>query len=336
LGWIRPFLIPNSKFPVSLRWGLIGAGDIVRKRVAAALRAARASEVVAVSRGRAALAESYAREIGARRWYADWRALVADRDLTAVYVATPVALHAEQTIAAAEAGKHVLCEKPMAMSAADCDRMIAACRASGVRLAVAYYRRFYPAVVRVKAIIASGEIGEPVFAQLNAFEYFNPGPDHPRAWLLDPAIAGGGPMMDFGCHRIEVLLNLLGSVVQSTGLTSNVVFDRAVEDTAAVLLRFASGACGAVVVTHASRERQDTLQVVGASGTIQVDDLNAGTIRINGRRETHPPADNVHLPLIEDFIEAVESGRDPAVTGETGRAVAAIEDVIYAIPPSGC
>ena len=92
-----------------------------------------------------------------------------------VYVATPVHVHAAQTIAAAEAGKHVLCEKPMAMTAAECDRMIAACRAHGVRLGIAYYRRFYPAVIRVKDIIASGEIGTPVFAQMNAFEHFDPG-----------------------------------------------------------------------------------------------------------------------------------------------------------------
>ena len=97
--------------------------------------------------------------MGARRWHGDWRALVADAEVNAVYIATPVHVHAEQTIAAAEAGKHVLCEKPMAMTASECDRMLAACRASGVTLGIAYYRRFYPAVVRVKQIIASGEIG---------------------------------------------------------------------------------------------------------------------------------------------------------------------------------
>jgi len=323
-----------------VRWGLIGAGDIVRKRVAGALLDAPGSELIAVCRARAELAESFAREVGARRWYADWRALVADAELDAVYIATPVHLHAEQTIAAAAAGKHVLCEKPMAMSAAECDSMLAACLAHGVALGIAYYRRFYPAVIRVKDIIASGEIGEPVFAQLNAFEYFDPAPDHPRAWLLQPSIAGGGPMMDFGCHRIEVLLNLFGAAVRETaGLTANVVFDRQVEDTAAVLLRFESGPCAAVVVTHASRVRQDTLHVFGTRGAIHVEDLNAGTVRVCAgtgpdRIEEHPPAGNVHRPLVEDFVDAVRTGREPAVTGQIGRAVAAIEDMIYAVTPS--
>ena len=92
-----------------IRWGLIGCGDISRKRVAPALRESPLCELVAVSRAKAELAESFAREFGARRWYADWRELLLDEDIDAVYIATPVHLHAEQAIAAAEHGKHVLC-----------------------------------------------------------------------------------------------------------------------------------------------------------------------------------------------------------------------------------
>jgi predicted dehydrogenase len=250
-----------------------------------------------------------------------------------------VSLHAEQTIAAAEAGKHVLCEKPMAMTTAECDRMIVACRAHGVRLGIAYYRHFYPAVLRVKALLESGEIGQPVLAQINAFEYFDPAPDHPRAWLLDPARAGGGPMMDFGCHRLEVLTHLFGTVRRTAALVANVVLHRDVEDTAAVLLQFEDGPCAAVTVTHAAEERQDTLQVFGTRGSVHVDDLNAGSLRIRtgdrSRVESHPPAANLHRPLIDDFVEALRRDREPAVTGEIGRAVAAIEDEIYAVAPSG-
>jgi predicted dehydrogenase len=318
------------------RWGLIGAGDIARKRVAPAIHESPASELVAVSRARADLAESFAAECGARRWHARWQDLVAGADLDGVYVATTVDVHAEQTIAAANAGKHVLCEKPMAITAAECDRMIAACRANGVVLGVAYYRRFYPAVQRVRSIVASGAIGVPVFAEMHALEWFDPEPDHPRGWLLTRARAGGGPMMDFGCHRLEVLVNLFGSVRRASALTANVVFQREVEDTAAVLLQFDSGPCAAVVVTHAVRDRQDTLDVFGTRGSIRCANLNAGALRITidglERVETLPPAANVHLPLIEDFVEAVFNKRQPAVDGDTGRHVAAIEDQIYGIP----
>ena len=255
-----------------------------------------------------------------------------------MYVATPVHVHAEQTIAAAEAGKHVLCEKPMAMDAGECDRMIAACRANGVRLGIAYYRRFYPVVQRIKALVASCEIGDPVVAQMTAFEPFDPPPDHPRIWLLDPSRAGGGPMMDFGCHRIEVLLHLFGAVRRAAGVTANVVFARAVEDTSAVVLQFDRGPCATLAVTHAAGERRDTLEIAGSRGSIQVADLNSGELRIRvegvERHESHPPAANVHLPLIEDFVDAVAGNRAPAVDGEMGRRVAAVEDEIYAVAPS--
>ena len=321
-----------------LRWGLIGAGDIVRRRVAPALIDSPSCDIVAVSRGRQELAAAFAADVGARRWYPRWEELVVDPDVECVYVATPVHLHAEQTIAAAEAGKHVLCEKPMAMTGGECDRMIAACRAHGVRLGIAYYRRFYPALVRVKEIIASGEIGPPVFAQMNAFEPFDPAPGDPRGWLLDPVMAGGGPMMDFGCHRIEVLVNLFGSVRRAVAVVANVALARAVEDTAAVLLQFDRGPCAVVAVTHASHDRLDTLQVFGTKGSIQIDELNAGSIRIHAgdgsRVESHPPAANIHRPLIDDFVEALRTDREPAVTGAVGRAVAAIEDEIYAVAPS--
>jgi len=163
-----------------MQWGLIGAGDIVRKRVAEALRESADCTLAGVSRARADLVDPFAREIGAERAYPAWQELVADPRIDAVYIATPVRLHAQQTIAAAEAGKHVLCEKPMAMDVAECDQMIAACRRAGVALGIAYYRRFYPAVIRLKELLDSGEIGMPVFAQMIAFEPFDPR----TAWIL--------------------------------------------------------------------------------------------------------------------------------------------------------
>src|SRR5215475_6613550 len=107
-------------------WGLVGCGDIAEKRVARALREGRRSALVAVARARADLAADFAARHGALRSHTDWRELLRDAEVDAVYVATPVSLHAEQAVAAAEAGKHVLCEKPMALDAASCERMVAA------------------------------------------------------------------------------------------------------------------------------------------------------------------------------------------------------------------
>jgi len=320
---------------MSLRWGLIGSGDIVRKRVAPALRDLAASELVAVCRGRADLAESFAREFGASRWYPDAATLLADPDIDAVYIATPVHLHAEQTIAAAQAGKHVLCEKPMAMSVSECDAMIAACRANHVSLGIAYYRHMYPVIAGIKRIIASGEIGALVMTQINAFEYFDPSPDHPRYWFTVKEKAGGGPMFDFGCHRLEILVNLFGPVRDVTSMVGNVAFKRDVEDTAIAVLSFERGSYATLSVTHASNEPQDTLDIYGTGGSIHVSPLNSGEMRVQvggvERVELLPPASNIHAPLIEEFTQAVTSGRAPAVTGEMGREVALLEERIYAL-----
>jgi len=317
-----------------LKWGLIGCGDIAQKRVAPALRDLPSCELHAIARSQPDLAESFANQFGARKWYSTWQELLADSDLDAVYIATPVHLHAAQTIAAAESGKHVLCEKPMAMNVKECDEMIAACGANNVKLGIAYYRRFYPVIERIKRVIASGEIGKPVLVQINAFEWFDPQPDHPRYWLVKKGLAGGGPMFDFGCHRIEALVNIFGPVKYVTSIVSNVVFNREVEDTASALFQFESGTCGVLSVTHAASEPRDTLDVFGTQGSINVPVLNAAEMRIrtsNGERvESHPPAANIHQPLIEDFVEAVLANRQPGVSGEVGRMVATIEGQIYA------
>ena len=145
---------------------------------------------------------------------------MTDDEIDAVYIATPVFLHAEQTIAAAEAGKHVLCEKPMALNVEECDRMIAACKANNVKLGIAYYRRFYPVLERVRQVIASGEIGNPVFAQMNAFEYVDPDARPSPRLALEKAKSGGGPMMDFGCHRLEVLTDLFGTIRRTESIVA--------------------------------------------------------------------------------------------------------------------
>jgi len=316
-----------------LRWGLIGCGDISRKRVAPALRDLESCELVAVNRARTDLAESFAREFGARRWYADWRELISDEEIDAVYISTPVYLHAEQTIAAAEAGKHVLCEKPMAMNVAESDQMMAACRASGVKMGIAYYRHFYPVIRRAKELIASGEIGKPVLAQINAFERFNPQPGEDRYWLLEKSKAGGGPMMDFGCHRIEVLTNLLGPIGRTKSLVGKTLFQREVEDTSIASFEFESGRQAVLTVSHAAFESQDTVDIFGSEGSVHIPVLNRGDLIVKTpageRTEQHPPHANIHLPLIEDFTLAVFENREPAVGGAIGREVARIEEEIY-------
>ena len=164
--------------------------------------------------------------------------------------------------------------------------------------------------------MASGEIGTPVLANVQAFEHFDPGPDHPRAWLLRRSESGGGPMMDFGCHRIEVLLDLLGPVEAIDGFPTNVHLPRRdVEDTCVARLGFRSGAQAVLAVSHATRESRDALEIFGTAGSAHVPVLNQGRLRIvtadGAREEDHPPPPNLHQPLVADFVEAVRANRDP-------------------------
>ena len=141
-------------------------------------------------------------------------------------------------------------------------------------------------------------------------------------------------MFDFGCHRLEVLTHLFGPVRRVTGILANVSFTRDVEDTAAALLQFERGACGVVAVTHAAIEPRDTVEIFGSRGSFHVANLNKGELRIrqgsDERVERHPPASNFHVPLIEDFVDAVVDDREPGVTGDIGREIARLEQAIYA------
>jgi predicted dehydrogenase len=134
-----------------------------------------------------------------------------------------------------------------------------------------------------------------------------------------------------------VLLHLLGPVSRVRSILANVVLPREVEDTAAALLQFERGPCAMLAVTHAAADRQDTIDLFGTRGSIRAASLNAGDIVVRAggeeRCESHPPAPNVHQPLIEDFVDAVQAGRDPTVDGRVGRAVAVIQDDIYADTP---
>jgi predicted dehydrogenase len=316
-----------------LRWGLIGCGDIAGKRVAPALRDLDNCRLVAVNRAQYDLAEQFAGEFGAQRWYKDWRDLLQDEEIDAVYIATPPNLHAEQTIAAAKSGKHVICEKPMALEVQACRRMIAACRTAGVRLSIAYYRHFYPMVSRVKQILESGEIGKVVLAEIRAFENFRPEAEDPRYWMVRRQQAGGGPLMDFGCHRIEVLLNILGEISSAWGSQGSLVTDWEVEDTSVSIFEFKNEARGVLAVSRAIEEPQDSLDIYGNAGSIHIPVLNGGSMKVvapgGERREEHPPHQNLHLPYIQAVARAFLQNREPPVPGETGLRVSEIIEEIY-------
>ena len=317
----------------TLKWGLIGCGDIAQRCIGPALMELASCELQAVSRQHSSELESCVSLLGAKRGYRDWKDLLHDNTIDAVYIATPVNLHCEQTIQAVESGKHVLCEKPMAIDTHQCERMIDACNRNNVHLGIAYYRHFYPVVERMKTIIAKGEIGRVMLIQIDACETPLISEDHPRSWIFNKERAGGGVLMDFGCHRIEVMLNLMGRITEVKGITGQVYPWHDVEDVATVLFKFENNVCGVLTVMRGGTINRDTVYIQGTNGSIQVDNLNEGKIRFKtGNRsyqDTLPKAENGHLPLIESFTQAILNNKAPRVDGNIGLDVQRAIEAAY-------
>jgi predicted dehydrogenase len=289
-----------------LNWLVIGIGDITRKRVLPAILAEPRSRLYALLTRDVRKAEAYAGAVA----YTDLGAALRDPAIDAVYVASPVALHAEQTIASLRAGKHVLCEKPVAMDVAQAEAMAAAAAESGRLVGIAYYRRLYPKLMRAKELIAEGAIGQPVLVEANYHGWLE-SPE--RGWLKDPALAGGGPLYDVGSHRIDACNFLFGKPLRATGLLANALHPLAVEDSATVLVEYAGGVHGVVDVRWNSRINRDQFRVIGSEGEISLDPLNGPALRfLDGegrlREEQLPAHANVHYPAVENFVAAVLDG----------------------------
>lgn len=282
-----------------LNWIVIGIGDIATRRVIPAIQAEPRSRLYGLVTRDPAKAAPY----NARAWATLDEAL-SDPEVHVVYVATPVFLHAPQTIQSLRAGKHVLCEKPMAMNEAEARSMVKAAEECGKVFGVAYYRRMYPKLQRAKQLLAAGAIGKPVIAELSCHGWFDENESH-RNWLIDPAQAGGGPLYDIASHRIDVLNYLFGEPQRATGHLSNVVHHYAVEDNATVMIEYAGGVRGIVDVRWHSKISRDECRIRGTEGEMDLSPLNGPELVYPGGRESIPPHANLHYPMVENFVDAV-------------------------------
>jgi predicted dehydrogenase len=279
-------------------WIVIGIGDITIRRVIPAIQGEPRSRLYGFVTRDPAKAAAY----NARAWQSLDEAL-SDPAIDAVYVGTPVFLHARQAIQSLRAGKHVLCEKPMAMNEAEAQAMVRAAEESGKLLGTAYYRRFYPKVLRAKQLLQAGVIGKPVGAELTCHMWFDG--TGPRSWLVDPGKAGSGPLHDIASHRIDVLNFLFGRPLDVAGQLSNSVHHYAVEDNATVMIEYEGGVRGVVDVRWHSRIGRDECRIRGTEGEMEMSPLNGPELVYPGGRENLPVAANVHLPLVENFVDAI-------------------------------
>jgi 1,5-anhydro-D-fructose reductase (1,5-anhydro-D-mannitol-forming) len=293
-----------------LNWIVIGVGDITIRRVIPAIQAEPRSVLYGIVTRDASKAAQYR----VRTWESLGMAL-SDPAVDAVYVATPVFLHASQTIQSLRAGKHVICEKPMAMNEPEARSMLQVAEQSGRLFGVAYYRRCYPKVQRAKQLLQQGAVGKPVVAELTNHMWFDG--SGRRSWLVYPAKAGGGPLFDIASHRIDVLNFWFGTPLRVTAQLSNAVHHYPVEDNATVLIEYEHGVRGIVDVRWHSNIVRDECRIRGTDGEMEMSPLNGPDLVWPTGRENLPAHPNLHYPMIENFVDALEGKNELQASGAT-------------------
>ncbi len=318
--------------------GLIGSQFITSIHYESLERVA-AADVRAVASKTEAHVRKFAEERGIPHWTTDYRELLARDDIDMVVVGVPNYLHREVTVAAAEAGKHIVLEKPMALNLAECDEMIAACDSAGVKLMYAEELCFTPKYVRLKQLADEGALGD-VFLIKQSEKH--DGPHSP--WFWDVEKSGGGVMLDMGCHGIEFARWILGRPpIQSVycDLKLNMHRDKTRgDDTSIIIIDFEGGATAYIEESWAKLGgMDDTAEVHGTGGVAYADILQGTSIQTYSKEgygyavekagdtkgwsyTIYEEAWNYGFPQeMEHFVHCVRDDTEPSVTGRDGRAV---------------
>jgi 1,5-anhydro-D-fructose reductase (1,5-anhydro-D-mannitol-forming) len=318
-------------------WGIVSTGRHPDVKIAPAMRAAAGAELVAVYSRDQARADAFAERHGARAAHSTLDGLLAEPGLDAVFVCSPNALHAEHAVRAARAGRHVLCEKPMATTVRDAVDMLQACRRAGVTLGVAFNLRQHPAHVRARQLVAAGTLGRVVLAQGQwAFGVRGRDGAPPRTpltqWWDSPDLIGGAStMMGTGVHVMDLMRFVLGQeIAEVTAVTDGQRAGRPLEQLACLTLRFSGGTIGQVTASRLLPDSRNDLRVYGILGRIEghgsLWEARLGRLEVVSET-VHETADYPESPLqnyvaeIEDFQAAVAAGGEPAATGVDGLRV---------------
>ncbi len=323
-----------------LRWGILSTANIGMAKVTPAIQQAQNSEVVAIASRDADRAAAAAASLGIPNAHASYEALLADDEVDAVYIPLPNDLHAPWTIAAAEAGKHVLCEKPLAMSAAQADEMVRACEEAGVLLAEAFMYRHHPTWVEAASLVADGAIGQLQAVQ-SWFSYFNDDPTNIRNRVAN----GGGAVMDIGCYCIHSARLLFGEEPASVQAVVRRDPDMGIDVVTSAVLDFPGG--GQATFTCSTRTEPDQrVHIVGTAGRIDIEiPFNIPPDRETrihvtaggnppvapGTRTVTFPARDQYTVQAELFAQAVLDGTDaPVAPADAVANMRVIEQVLAA------
>ena len=327
--------------PVSKRLGyaVVGLGGIAQRAVLPAFKHCKKSKLVAVVSGDLSKARKLAKKFGARsaHTYEEFVPCLREPDIEAVYLASPNGCHLDQTLRAAAAGKHVLCEKPMANTVEECREMIEACRRHGVRLMIAYRKYFEPASLALKRLVTGGKLG-PLRVVHSAFTIFIP-PSRPPGWRFDPALAGGGALPDVGVYCINTVRWLTEleptRAAAHSWITDPNRFNESIDQHVAFRLDFPGGLVLQATSSFGAAQAS-FLHVHGEQGWAALDPAFAYDEerrlfgKISGRwfERKFPLLDEFALEL-DALADCVSRGVDPEPDGVQGMRDVAVMQAIY-------
>lgn len=319
----------------TIRWGLIGCGNVTEVKSGPGFQKAHGSQLVAVMRRDAAGAADYARRHGVPKWYADAQALIDDPEVDAVYIATPPDSHCAYTLAAARAGKPVYVEKPMALNTHECQEMVDACRAADVPLFVAYYRRALPRFLKARELVTGGAIGNLRFVEILLTQPLQIHPADQLPWRLRPEISGGGLFVDLASHTLDFLDYVLGPVQEVHGFTHNQSGLYSVEDLVSAAFKFEHGIQAAGTWSFSSFEAADRIAFVGSGGKVTLSIFGTEPVVLEtpaGRQVFNlPNPPHIQQPMIQQVVDELLGVGNCVSTGESAmRTTRVMEQLLNA------
>jgi predicted dehydrogenase len=294
-----------------IRWGILGVGNVCEVKSAPAMQLIPESKIVAVMRRNGEKAKDYAERHRITKWYNDAKKLIEDPEVNAVYIATPPNAHLELCILAAQSGKPVYVEKPMARTFSECQEMIEICEKHKVPLYVAYYRRRLPHFLKIKELLDTGEIGSIRSVHIDLKQALMPElvAGSEENWRVDPEIAGGGYFFDLASHQLDLLDSFFGAIEKVSGFSANQAKAYAAEDIVVGSFAFESGVLGSGnwCFTSSNESAVDQITIYGSKGKISFETFGKGEfqLELDGKKlqkfKFELPK-HIQQPLIETIV----------------------------------
>jgi 1,5-anhydro-D-fructose reductase (1,5-anhydro-D-mannitol-forming) len=312
-----------------IRYGIIGFGRFAERAIAPAIKSSENSELIALQKRSSTEARKKAATYGVPYAFDSVEELVRCNDVDAVFIVSANSAHCAETIAAANAGKHVLVEKPMATSVAEAESMIEACYRNNVKLMVGTMVRLSPLIERMKSLINAGTIGRVTAIRS---EFFYDARQSHRRWLLDPNIAGGGPIFDVGVHSLDTMRYLLDDEVLKVHAVRSLQASASTESTAFLAMKFVRGTPGSIYCSYETSFRRSFIEVVGNGGTLSAKNFTrsgvTATLRASfGKNDEvvdswsqEIPVPDLYAKETTLFSDAIVHNRPNPLSGENGLA----------------